>query len=248
MDDETLRSRLSQISTRWTLLRDVHSDDLPEAQQAHAALFERYRAAAWRYLVAVLRSPDAADEVFQDFAVRLLKGDFQAATPEKGRFRSYLKTILSRMAVDHFRKRKRQGVELTHAAEQIAGVENNVAGEAFEECWRTELLERAWAALAEYEAQTESPYHTVLLFQSRHPEIRSKELASRMTEQLQPERPFTDAGIRQIIHRARSRFAQLLIDEVVTSIGSEDEEDIEDELAALQLLRYCESVLSERRK
>ena len=249
MEETELRSRLSRISTRWSLLRNAHGADLDQVQQGQAELFERYRGAAYRYLVAILRDADAADDVFQEFSLRFLKGDFHRATPEKGRFRNYLKTALSRMAVDHHRRRRREGLGLAEAAADLAGStdEAEAGREEFEECWRTELIENAWRALAEVEAQTGTPYYAALRCYSEHPEARSQEIAAKLTAALQPERPFSAEGVRQIVHRARHRFSNLLIDEVAASIGSSDLEEVEAELAALALLGYCRAALIERR-
>lgn len=249
MDEHEIRSRLSQISTRWSLLREAHGEARDSVQRAQAALFERYQGAAYRYLAAILRSADAADEVFQEFAVRFLRGQFRGATPDKGRFRQYLKTSLSRLATDHHRKRQRSAVPVADPAGNAGYLE---AGEpeaaAFEECWRTELLENTWKALAEAQRESGSPYYAALRLYSENPAARSREIAARLNEELQPERPFTEAGIRQTVHRARKQFAGLLIDEVAASISSDDLDEVEEELGALQLLGYCRSTLADRRK
>lgn len=249
MDESELRSRLSQISTRWSLLREAHAATGDEVARAQAALFERYQGAAYRYLAAILRNPDDADEAFQDFAVRLLRGDFGRATPEKGRFRSYLKTALGRLAVDRHRQRQRAGALREKATlDQARADDPALPAEDFEQCWSTELLENAWRALAKAERESAAPYYAALRYYSEHPGVRSHEIATELTALLQPERPFSADGIRQIVHRARSRFADLLIDEVAASIGSSDPDDLEEELAALQLLDYCRSALIQRRR
>lgn len=250
MEESELRSRLSRISTRWSLLRDAHGEDGDHVLRAQTELFERYRGAAYRYLVAILRSADAADDVFQDFSLRFLRGDYHRATPEKGRFRNYLKTSLSRLAVDYHRKRRRVGVPLADPArdpESPAG-ETEFETAEFETCWRTGLLENAWSALAKLEAETGTLYYSTLRYYSEHPGSRSKDIAMALTESLHPERPFTADGIRQTVHRARKRFSDLLIDETATSIGSSDLDEVEEELAALKLLDYCRGTLNERRK
>jgi RNA polymerase sigma-70 factor (ECF subfamily) len=94
VEHSEFESRLSRISTRWTLLREAHGDADDERGLAMAALLERYRRAVYGYLVVTLRSHDAAEEVFQDFAVRFLEGGFGRADPGRGRFRNYLKTAI----------------------------------------------------------------------------------------------------------------------------------------------------------
>lgn len=243
MDDATLHSRLSQIATRWSLLRDAHGDELSQKRQAQADLFGRYRNAAYRYLLAILRNADAADEVFQEFAMRLVRGDFVGADPERGRFRQYLKTCLGRMAIDHHRRRARAGAPLM----DDVSLEDGTADRRFDECWRTEVLDRAWSALQDADRQTGRSDYAILRYRSENPQAESTEMAEALTRQLQPEKPFTSAGIRQSLHRARERFAALLVTEVAASIESDDLDEIEAEVAAIELTAYCRSALDARR-
>jgi RNA polymerase sigma-70 factor (ECF subfamily) len=239
-----MQSRLSQIATRWSLLRDAHAVEPSRKQRAHAELFERYRGAAYRYLVAILRSPDAADDVFQEFAVRLIQGRFEGAAPERGCFRQYLKTSLTRLAIDY--QRRRVGAALSLPEDVAAETDSEAA--RFDECWRTELLDRAWTALEESDRQTGRVSYAVLRFRSQNPQASSREIADALTSHLQPERPLTDAGVRQMLHRAREQFAELLVAEVAASLGCEEPDEIETELAALQLTSYCRSAIDAQRK
>lgn len=93
--------RLSRIDTLWSLVHRAHGG---EPGQAVADLFARYGGAVHRYLRASLRDPDAADDLFQEFALRVVRGDFRNADLGKGRFRDYLKTAVIRMMVDHRRR------------------------------------------------------------------------------------------------------------------------------------------------
>jgi hypothetical protein len=72
-------------------------------------------------------------------------------------------------------------------------------------------------------------------------------MAQGITAQLSPERPFTDAGIRKTLQRARQRFAELLFEEVASSLESRELDDVEEELIDLELLPYCRSALPRRR-
>jgi hypothetical protein len=48
---------------------------------------DRYHGAVYRFALAVLGEPEAAQELFQGFAHRFLRGDFRGVDPTKGRFR-----------------------------------------------------------------------------------------------------------------------------------------------------------------
>jgi hypothetical protein len=46
-----------------------------------------YHRAVHRYLLGALRDEDAAEELFQEFALRFVRGDFRWADRGRGRFR-----------------------------------------------------------------------------------------------------------------------------------------------------------------
>jgi RNA polymerase sigma-70 factor (ECF subfamily) len=56
-------------------------------------------------------------------------------------------------------------------------------------------------------------------------------------------KPFTAGSIRQVLHRARERFAALLLDEVARTLVHPSRDDLELELIELGLLEYCRSAL-----
>jgi hypothetical protein len=59
-------------------------------------------------------------------------------------------------------------------------------------------------------------------------------------------KPVSAVNLRQILHRARDRFADLLLDEVVQTLGCSAEEGLEQELIELNLLVYCEGAVERR--
>ncbi len=114
--------------------------------------------------------------------------------------------------------------------------------------WRDEMLAKAWTALGEAERSGGQPYFSVLKFRSEHPDASSAEMAARLTEQLQPQSPFTETGIRKTLQRARERFAESLIAEVARSLGTPTDDELEEELIAVGLLPYCRSALQQRER
>jgi RNA polymerase sigma-70 factor (ECF subfamily) len=241
MHADDVTHRLSRIQTQWTLL--LQGQAAPFAQQ----LLLRYYGAAYRYLLGILRDPNAAEELTQEFAVRFLRGDFQRADPGRGRFRDFLKTALRHLAIDHCRRQAKAPESLPPGGAEAAG---GVAAEVedldspFLDRWREELLARAWEELAKVEAETGQPYHTVLRCKTERPEARSAQVAERLSAELG--KAFTAEGIRQLLHRARGRFADLLLDEVAHSLQTTDTGKIGQELIDLGLLDYCKSALSRR--
>src|SRR5436190_14145823 len=216
MDAESVQQRLSQIATKWTLVARAHAGDADTEIAAQAALVERYKTAVYRYLLASVRDLDVADELFQEFALRLVRGDFGRANPQRGRFRDYVKTALSNLANSHFRKLKKQPVSDAAPEERAASeVELANSDREFLDNWRKILLDRAWEALAAEQAPDGPPFCTALRFRSEHPDLSGAELVERLNDHLRPPQPFTDAGLRKILQRAREKFTDALVEEVV---------------------------------
>lgn len=237
---------LSQVQTLWSVVRRAHGERVTEIRQAQEMLLQRYGGAARRYLYAALRSEDAADDVYQDFVVRFLRGDFHKADPAKGRFRAFLKTVLYRMIVDHQRARKRSPT-LQAPDERImlsAPEEPSGEDETFSNGWREEMLARAWTALEEDQQQSGKPLYAILRLRLDHPDLRSPELAERVSQSLG--REVTAANVRVMLHRARERFASLLLDHVAQSLENPAREELERELIELKLLDYCRPALAGR--
>jgi RNA polymerase sigma-70 factor (ECF subfamily) len=240
MERDDLNQHLSQISTVWTVLRQAHAGPPDAAATAQQLLMERYGGAVHRYLLGILRDPHAADDLTQEFALKLVRGEFKSADPQRGRFRHYIKTALFHLVSRHRKKQQRQPRPLPSTAPEPAARDafEEDCDQQFLESWRHQLLARTWEALA----QVQPTYHAVLHFRSQHPKMGSGEMAQQLSRQL--DRPLTADGVRQALHRARDRFADLLLDEVAQSLEFPTREEVEEELRDLNLLAYCQPALT----
>lgn len=248
METSLTEDRLSRISTIWSMVLKANRGGVEGDADALEEMIHRYHGAVYRYFLGAVRNNDTADELFQEFALRFARGGFRNANPGKGRFRDFLRTVLINLIHDHGRAKKRQMGALSPDSPEPADSSDSIDLEdSFMLSWQEELLDRAWRRLAELEAREGQPYHTILQFRAANPEARSGEIASAMTEQLQPATPFTDVGIRKLLQRAREQFADGLIDEVGSSLSTTDLSRIEEELIDLDLLAYCRSALDKRR-
>jgi hypothetical protein len=127
----------------------------------------------------------------------------------------------------------------------MAGVPEGVdsMNDAFIACWKDELLQCAWQGLEAIEKQTGTLYYTSLRMRSEQSDATAAQLAANIRET--SDREINEAGIRQLIHRGREKFAELLLQEVVRSLDADGAvERVEEELAILQLLPYCRSALA----
>jgi RNA polymerase sigma-70 factor (ECF subfamily) len=246
--EESQNRRLCSIVTLWGVVCDAHQGPADAAQAAQRQLLARYGGAIRRYLLASVRNEETAAELFQEFALRFLSGDFRKADPQRGRFRDYVKTILYHLVARHHQKRQRQPRALTPDIPEPA-VEQSLAPERdpeFLASWRDDLLARCWEALSQAEKRGGQPYYTVLRHQADHPTTRSPQLA----EQLGPRlgRQLTATAVRQMLHRAREKFADLLVEEVAHSLGNPTDEQLEEEFQELGLLEHCRPALERRNR
>lgn len=248
MDQQSINQRLSHITTLWSLVRQAHAGSVPGAGFAQQALVERYAGAVHRYLLGALRDPDAADELFQEFCVKFLRGDFRRADPERGRFRDLLKTAVFHLIVDYQKRQRKRALTLDpeRDAPAVAPVELPQAELDFLRCWREELMDRTWLALAALEEQTGQSHHTVLRFRTENPLLSSADLARQLGRRLG--KAFTIDAVRQALHRAREKFTDLLLEEIVRSLNAPSQEELEQELIDLDLSSYCRSALEWRGK
>src|SRR5262245_55288069 len=105
VEQKSLGQRLSLIATPWSLLYRANHGPAQEANDARRQLFERYAGAVRRYLRKLLPDPDAADEIFQEFTLQLVRGDLRGVDRARGRFRNYVKGTLFHLIADHHKQR-----------------------------------------------------------------------------------------------------------------------------------------------
>ena len=239
--------RLSQIETLWSIVYHAHGDDQQRQAEAQQALLSRYERAIRSYLMGALKDASAADDAFQEFAVKFLKGSFAKANEQQGRFRNFLKVILSRIVADHFRQKIRKPAQQLDPSLDLADTADAEAREQeFIVVWRDELLARAWRDLAAEEARVGKPWMRVLRLRVENPDWRSVQLAEALGKQIGEE--VSAARLRVTLHRARERFSHLLIKAVTETLPDANIETIEEELADLQLLQYCQVTMEQRKQ
>ncbi len=240
-------THLSHISTLLTLVSRAHHVGGDEVAAAQRQLLERYGGAIRRYLLGALRNPDAAEDLFQEFAYRFLHGDLRRADPERGRFRDYVKGVLFHMVADYHKKRQRLPRQMASDCSDppVICEPDAEQEEAFLSSWRDELLARTWTALAASDQAHGQSFHTVLRFRAEHRELRSHEMAEQLSGVLG--KSLTAAGVRKTLDRARDRFADLLLDEIAQAISNPTIDQLEQELIDLNLLEHCRSALDRRR-
>ena len=248
MEPDDLNDRLSRLGTRLTVWLQAHQGVGEAAILARQQLLLRYYGAVYRYLLSMVRDPAAAEELTQEFAVRLLRGDFKHFDPQRGRFRDFLKVAVRHLVIDYWRQQKKlhennpQPLQPGQAEQVVDNPPDAVLDQTFVDKWKEELLGRTWEALAAHEKESGQAYYTVLRFKTSQPTTRSVQLAALVSAKLG--RILTGANLRQLLHRARKRFAELLVDEVARSLDTSEPDQVAEELIALGLLSYCRSAVT----
>src|SRR5262249_48246684 len=85
--------RLDDISTEWSIIHDP------------VQFVMRYAPAIQRYLAALVKNPPDAEDVTQDFFMRIIQNGFVHVKRERGRFRDYLKTAVRNAALNFLTRR-----------------------------------------------------------------------------------------------------------------------------------------------
>jgi RNA polymerase sigma-70 factor (ECF subfamily) len=240
MEGEAMEHNLADTSTLWSLVTEANYGPQDAAQRAREVLLERYKGAVHRYLLAALRDANAADDLAQEFFLRFVRGDLRNAHPDKGRFRDLIKTTLFHLIVDYQRRLKLRPQPLPSDDRGPADstTDNLTSDEQFLESWRQQLLSRAWKALHSRDAT----YYTVLKMRAENNQLSSAQMAESLAAELG--QPVSPDWVRTRLKRARAQFADLLLGELAQSMDNPTRERLEEELADLQLLMYCQDAVA----
>ncbi len=245
MDDSDARDQnLSQIGTIWSMVYSAHQGAGEAVTQAQQQLMERYSGAVYRYLMGALHDRHAADDLFQEFALRFVRGAFRNASPERGRFRDFVKTSLYHLIVDHHKRKHKgpQALPVEDIGAEPAVTDSHDFDAEFLHSWRQEILCRTWEALAR-SSQEGPPFYRVLRLRAEKPDASSADMAAELSTALG--KPVSADWVRQNLRRARERFAGLLLDELAGSLAKPTRDRLEQELLDLNLLVYCQQALQD---
>lgn len=221
--------RFSDMETNWTRIRAAHLPG-PEGQRAMSELISRYHDAVKRYLHLKVRDPHLAADILQDFWTKVLNHKLANADHDKGRFRDYLRTILHRLVIDHYRERKLQPLP----AEDL--LDDSRPDPDLDSVWRQTVLKGALKRLETFQAMTpRNQYATVLNLRLANPRTPIETLAATLAAQTG--RPITPEAFRKTLQRARAKYVQLLIEEIRQTIHPSTDEDVYAEMYDLGLGR-----------
>ncbi len=180
-----------------------------------------------------LSAADAQDAVQSFLADFIDRNDFARATPERGRFRSYL-LVAFRNALANTRRRaaaaKRGGglkIPWEYAeAQLVREADPAMSPEAlYERHWALTVLERVDTRLAESYAGKES------LLRALRPIVRGEPRGGGGYRELAADLGMSEGALKVAVHRMRRRYGEFLRQEVAATVV--DPADIDSELREL---------------
>jgi RNA polymerase sigma-70 factor (ECF subfamily) len=218
------------VTTRWSVVLSARDKTSPDSAAALETLCRSY----WYPLYAFVRgsgySPADAQDLTQEFFARLLAKDFlKAATPEKGRFRTFLRMVLKRFLIHEWERARAQkrGGGQPHLAFDTTLAEQRFQGERaeamapdrlYDRHWALALLEEAMARLDhEYAAMgkaTELAHLKPHLTAARG-EIPYREIAAALGT--------SEGAARVAAHRLRRRFREVFRAMVADTVSTPEE-------------------------
>ena len=230
-------------TTRWTMVVAAGDPQRKEARSALVSLCETYWYPLYAYLRRRSYPPDQAQDLTQEFFIRLLEGRYlDRADPEKGRFRSFLLVSLKFFVADQedrSRARKRGGgmlvsMELSSGEEryQREPAHSETPERIFERRWALSMLDRVLEKLRQEFILHGRLEHferlkVFLLGQSDAPYAA---LARDMNT--------SEGTLKVAIHRLRKRYRELFRLEIADTVA--DPAEVESEL------RFLATVLSKK--
>jgi len=216
-------------TTQWSVVLAAGDSCDPASREALATLCGTY----WYPVYALVRhlgsDVEAARDLTQAFFAHLLeKQTVKAATPDRGRFRSFLRTAL-RNYLDHERVRaqaqKRGGgqpvltldFDTAESRYRSEPAQRETPETIFEKRWARILLTRVLDRLREEMGEVNRE--------------RFQRLAPFLTEpshgvgykQIADELEMTETAVKGAVHRMRKRYGALLRDEVARTVNDPDE-------------------------
>lgn len=225
-------------TTHWSEVLAAGEAASPQGDDALARLCRAY----WYPLYAYVRrqghgSADAED-LTQEFFARLLEKNFlKAATPEKGRFRSFLLIALKRFLANEWeraRAQKRGGGKAPLELDAVSA-EERYRLEPVDEASGDRIYERRWALTLLDQVLQRLHNEAVRAGKGAQFELLKTFLYGEKSALSQTEigaqLGLSESAVKSAVHRLRQRYREVLRQEVAHTVASPA--DVEDELRHL---------------
>lgn len=231
------RSMSAQFNTtRWTLVLDAGKTSGPDCRPALETLCRAYWQPLYTYICRTGRSHDDAQDITQAFFQHLLAKNLPGrADPQFGRFRTFLLSSLRHFMLSLYRdatRQKRGGqagehIPIDDLSETLPDTSSESPETAYERKWAQTLVNISLDELARQ--QSDSGNHA--RFDLLRPLLLDSPDSTAIHTRLITEHGMTDGAIRTTLSRLRSRFRDIVRQEVARLV--DDPAEVEDELMHL---------------
>jgi RNA polymerase sigma-70 factor (ECF subfamily) len=226
------------VTTQWSVVLAATRSDTAKAQAALEKLCRTY----WYPLYAYVRwrghpAQDAQD-LTQAFFARLLERHWVGnADRERGRFRTFLLTAMSRFLSDEWDKARAQkrGGGVTHVPMQLDMAETRYGHEPADDCTPEQCYERRWAltlldtVLQRLRTEYENAGKGELFAGLNSCLVGGRE--SQPYAELAAKLDMNEGAVKVAVHRLRQRYRKLLRAEIAETLAAT--EDVDEELRHL---------------
>jgi RNA polymerase sigma factor (sigma-70 family) len=213
-------------TTHWSLIFAARSNNRVSAKVALAQLCERYRPAVLAYARNLCGAVQEAEDLTQGFFTKLLEQRIDTqADPERGRFRSFLKTAVA----NYFRTElEAQRAQKRSAHDELPQPQGDQSPEqAFDHAWAKVVIKRSLAQLRD-EARNGD---RVDLFNAIRPFLIDS--AERHDyHAVASQRGMRPNTFAVHVHRMKQRLRVLIRGELMDTVA--DQEELNEELRALR--------------
>jgi RNA polymerase sigma factor (sigma-70 family) len=234
----SVRPQAAFHTTHWSVVLAVRHSDSPRARDALAQLCQTY----WYPLYAYVRrrgysAPDAQDLTQGFFAQLLARQSLVRATPELGKFRSFMLTALKRFLASEWRQgmaQKRGGGAAVlsldwAAAEERLDLEpatHASPDKLFEKHWALTILQDVLHRL-EQEYQRDGKAGLFAALRQTLLGVRESQPYADLAARLN----LSESAVKVTVHRLRKRYRELIREEIANTL--DDPREVEGEMRYL---------------
>jgi RNA polymerase sigma factor (sigma-70 family) len=223
------------VTTQWSVVLKAGRADTTHARDALAKLCQTYWYPLYAYVRRRGHSSHDSQDLTQAFFARLLERNWvSSADEERGRFRTFLLTAMSRFLSDEWDKlrAKKRGGNVTHLPLQLdtgetryghEPADNSTPEQCFERRWALTLLDTVLQRLrVEYEREGNKK-----IFATLHSTLVGGR-EQQPYEELAGHLDMNEGAVKVAVHRLRKRYRQLLREEIAETMA--ESEDVDEEL------------------
>ncbi|MDH3190899.1 MAG: sigma-70 family RNA polymerase sigma factor [Acidimicrobiia bacterium] len=221
-------------TTEWSLVLAAGDSQAPDSREALASLFQTYWYPIYAHVRQLGERPDRAQDLTQGFFTHLLEDRaLSVATPDKGRFRSFLKGVLRHYLSHEWRRERTQkrgggqpplALDFLQAESEykLEPADDQTPERAFEQRWARTLLARVFEQLRGQMAGATG----LVRFRRLEPFLTGQP-GGESLKQVAAELEMSESAVKVTLHRMRRRFGELLRKEVARTVNEPGEVDRE---------------------